>query len=132
MFSPFGKICCEEYMWHTHGPKRGEPRGFAFVEFNKREEAERAKENMNGKLAFGRPLVVRFVDEKVFMSTSNALSYAAEVQTAPVAANLLSPPCFPTSRSAKIAAIQNKLKVMEEEDRRENGASRSKVARISS
>ncbi|GBG85475.1 hypothetical protein CBR_g40116 [Chara braunii] len=37
MFTPFGKIKREEYMWHTHGPRRGEPRGFAFVEFSKRE-----------------------------------------------------------------------------------------------
>ena len=37
LFTPFGKIRREEFLWHTHGPKRGEPRGFAFVEFSKRE-----------------------------------------------------------------------------------------------
>lgn len=37
MFSPFGKIKREEYLWHTHGPKKGEPRGYGFVEFATRE-----------------------------------------------------------------------------------------------
>lgn len=37
MFTPFGKIKREEFLWHTHGPKRGEPRGYAFVEYATRE-----------------------------------------------------------------------------------------------
>lgn len=37
MFSPFGKIVGEDFMWHTRGPKRGEPRGFAFIEFSTKE-----------------------------------------------------------------------------------------------
>ncbi|CAI9295670.1 unnamed protein product [Lactuca saligna] len=34
MFSPFGKIVFEDFLWHTRGPKRGEPRGYAFVQFS--------------------------------------------------------------------------------------------------
>lgn len=37
MFSPFGKIVAEDFLWHTRGPKRGEPRGFAFIQFSTRE-----------------------------------------------------------------------------------------------
>jgi len=37
MFTPFGKIKREEFLWHTYGPKRGEPRGYAFVEYTTRE-----------------------------------------------------------------------------------------------
>lgn len=34
MFSPFGKIISEDFLWHTRGPKRGEPRGYAFIQFS--------------------------------------------------------------------------------------------------
>ena len=37
LFEPFGKIAHFDYLWHTNGPKRGEPRGFCFVEYRRRE-----------------------------------------------------------------------------------------------
>lgn len=37
MFSPFGKIESEDFLLHTRGPKRGEPRGFAFVQYSTKE-----------------------------------------------------------------------------------------------
>lgn len=37
MFSPFGKIVSEDFLWHTRGPKRGEPRGFAFIQYSTKE-----------------------------------------------------------------------------------------------
>lgn len=37
MFTPYGKILSEEFLWHTRGPKRGEPRGFAFIQFSTKE-----------------------------------------------------------------------------------------------
>lgn len=37
MFSSFGKIVAEDFLWHTRGPKRGEPRGYAFVQFSTKE-----------------------------------------------------------------------------------------------
>lgn len=37
MFSPFGKIESEDFLLHTRGPKRGEPRGFAFVQYRTKE-----------------------------------------------------------------------------------------------
>lgn len=37
MFSPFGKIISEDFLWHARGPKRGEPRGYAFVQFSSKE-----------------------------------------------------------------------------------------------
>lgn len=37
MFSPYGKIISEDFLWHTRGPKRGEPRGFAFVQYSTKE-----------------------------------------------------------------------------------------------
>lgn len=37
MFSPFGEIVSEDFLWHTRGPKRGAPRGYAFVQFRNKE-----------------------------------------------------------------------------------------------
>jgi RNA recognition motif-containing protein len=51
-------------MWHTHGPRKGEPRGYCFVEYHTRAEAESALK-MDGKMIHGRPLVVRFAFDKV-------------------------------------------------------------------
>lgn len=37
MFSPYGKIVAEDFLWHTRGPKRGEPRGYAFIQYSTKE-----------------------------------------------------------------------------------------------
>eukprot|EP01018_Ginkgo_biloba_P020872 Gb_41141 [translate_table: standard] len=124
MFSPFGKICCEEFMWHTHGPKRGEPRGFAFIEYSKKEEAEKAKECMNGRLALGRPLVVRFVDEKLVTHSAETSRHTSESNHP----NASLSSCT-MNRSSKIAAIQNKLKSMGQEESSANESVMRKRAR---
>ncbi|CAL5367346.1 unnamed protein product [Camellia sinensis] len=114
MFSPFGKIVAEDFLWHTRGPKRGEPRGFAFIQFSTREEAELAKEKMNGKLVCGRPLVVRLASEKYLVETANNSSKViGEASKSSIAGTSSGQ----VSRSAKIAAIKNKLKAIEEESR---------------
>lgn len=122
MFSPFGKIVGEDFMWHTRGPKRGEPRGFAFIEFSTKEEAELAKEKMHGKLICGRPLTVRLANEKSLMETAEAAPQRVGTSNK---SSLTGRSSGQMSRSAKIAAIKNKLKEMEEES---NGTKRQKVA----
>ncbi|KAL1550726.1 putative RNA-binding protein 18 isoform X1 [Salvia divinorum] len=111
MFSPFGKIVSEDFLWHTRGPKRGEPRGYAFIQFSSKEEAIRAKEKMHGRMACGRPLVVRLASEKY--PIDGAVNHS---KTGEGSRSLL---CGgsggQTSRSAKIAAIKNKLKAIDEE-----------------
>ncbi|KAI3735327.1 hypothetical protein L6452_14822 [Arctium lappa] len=110
MFSPFGKIVFEDFLWHTRGPKRGSPRGYAFVQFSTKEEAKRAKEKMHGKLACGRPLVVRLAREKYLMEMANK----SGKPSGGIESSRSGP--LQMKRSAKIAAIKNKLKAMEEED----------------
>ncbi|PIA49249.1 hypothetical protein AQUCO_01300239v1 [Aquilegia coerulea] len=112
MFSPFGKIVSEDFLWHTRGPKRGEPRGFAFIQFNTKEEAELAKEKMHGKFACGRPLVVRFACEKYLVeSEANPSKTIGEGNKSSFVGNSSGQ----MSRSAKIAAIKNKLKALEDD-----------------
>ncbi|KAL5567931.1 hypothetical protein UlMin_024506 [Ulmus minor] len=112
MFSPFGKIVLEEFLWHTRGPKRGEPRGFAFIQYSTKEEARSAKEKMHGRLACGRPLVVRLASEKYLAESTESSSKGAGETNKTSAASSSS---GQMSRSAKIAAIKNKLKALEED-----------------
>ncbi|XP_059629171.1 uncharacterized protein LOC132271726 isoform X2 [Cornus florida] len=116
MFSPFGKIVAEDFLWHTRGPKRGEPRGFAFIQFSTKEEAILAKEKMNGKLACGRPLVVHLASEKYLVETRENSSKAVG-KAKSNKSSLGGSSSGQMSRNDKIAAIKNKLKAMEEEDR---------------
>lgn len=137
MFSPYGKIVSEDFLWHTRGPKRGEPRGFAFIQYSTKEvscldsfvagnlkqflissikvsmqEARLAKERMHGRLACGRPLVVRLASEKYMVeSAENSSKGVGEANKAVGAGSSTGQ----MSRSAKIAAIKNKLKALEEE-----------------
>ncbi|XP_016486972.1 uncharacterized protein LOC107807160 isoform X1 [Nicotiana tabacum] len=113
MFSPYGKIVAEDFLWHTRGPKRGEPRGYAFVQFSTKEEAVLAKEKMHGKLVCGRPLVVRLASEKYFMEGAES-SFGAGGETSK--SNFVAGSSAQMSKTAKIAAIKNKLKAMEEEN----------------
>lgn len=71
------------------------------------QEAKLAKEKMHGRLAGGRPLVVRLASEKYMMETAeNSLKAVGEANKSSGTGQL--------NRNAKIAAIKNKLKVLEE------------------
>ncbi|XP_022724194.1 uncharacterized protein LOC111280899 isoform X2 [Durio zibethinus] len=76
------------------------------------QEAKLAKEKMHGRLACGRPLVVRLASEKyleeVAQNSSKAGGEAIRSGTASNTSGQM-------SRSAKIAAIKNKLKALDEE-----------------
>ncbi|KAK3220378.1 hypothetical protein Dsin_014348 [Dipteronia sinensis] len=137
MFSPYGKIVSEDFLWHTRGPKRGEPRGFAFIQFSTKEvsclvvistffkqflistfkvsmqEAKLAKEKMHGRLALGRPLVVRLASEKYLEEAAqNPSKGVGETNKTGLAGSTSGQ----MNRSVKIAAIKNKLKALEEEN----------------
>ncbi|MBA0685293.1 hypothetical protein Goari_012963 [Gossypium aridum] len=123
MFSPYGKIISEDFLWHTRGPKRGEPRGFAFIQYSTKEEAILAKEKMHGRLACGRPLMVRLASEKYLEEAAAQNSSKAGCNT--IKSGTTSTISGQVSRSAKIAAIKNKLKALDEE---RDGAKKPKAS----
>ncbi|MBA0768711.1 hypothetical protein Goshw_003468 [Gossypium schwendimanii] len=123
MFSPYGKIISEDFLWHTRGPKRGEPRGFAFIQYSTKEEAKLAKEKMHGRLACGRPLMVRLASEKYLEEAAAQNSSKAGCNT--IKSGTTSTISGQVSRSAKIAAIKNKLKALDEE---RDGAKKPKAS----
>lgn len=75
------------------------------------QEAIRAKEKMHGRMACGRPLVVRLASEKYQVEGLSNSSRSVEGSRS----GLSGGGCGQISRSAKIAAIKNKLKAMDEE-----------------
>ncbi|XP_010537157.1 PREDICTED: probable RNA-binding protein 18 isoform X2 [Tarenaya hassleriana] len=122
MFSPYGKIISEDFLWHTRGPKKGEPRGYAFVQYSRKEEAELAKEKMHGRLACGRPLVVRLANEKHMEQTTNDQLKGSLPETSRsrhVCGNMM-------SREEKTPAIKNKLKALEEEEVQKGDSSKKR------
>lgn len=86
------------------------------------QEAKLAKEKMHGKLASGRPLVVRFASDKCLLETTkNSSKVTGEGHRIHHTDNGMGQ----TSRCAKIAAIKNKLKSIEEESSRPKKQKRS-------
>nr|ADN33783.1 hypothetical protein [Cucumis melo subsp. melo] len=74
------------------------------------QEAKLAKEKMHGKLACGRPLVVRLASEKLMVNTANDTSKAASESRK---SRLGGSSYGQLTRSDKIAAIKNKLRALE-------------------
>lgn len=91
------------------------------------QEARLAKEKMHGRLACGRPLVVRLASEK---STAETVEKSPKVAGVVSRSTHLGSSSGQMSRSAKIAAIKNKLKVLEEDG--SSGKRQKQVERISS
>lgn len=83
----------------------------SFIEVSM-QEAQQAKEKMNGRLACGRPLVVRFSSEKNFVEASNPSKAVGMTSKSAIVSSSLGQ----MSLSGKIAAIKNKLKALEEEN----------------
>ncbi|KAF2561991.1 hypothetical protein F2Q70_00015163 [Brassica cretica] len=79
-------------------------------------EAELAKEKMHGRLACGRPLVVRLASDKLLEDSSHdhpkrLLPEANRTRSASGSSS------GQMSRDEKVAAIKNKLKALEEDEK---------------
>ncbi|XP_068430920.1 probable RNA-binding protein 18 isoform X2 [Clinocottus analis] len=115
LLEKFGNVKQFDFLFHKSGPLEGQPRGYCFVNFNTRDEAERAIQCLNGKLALSKKLVVRWAHAQRFegfrndktMPPSLEPSSSGAAEDGPVTSNHL-------STSAKIRAIEAKLQMMEE------------------
>ncbi|RKO87046.1 hypothetical protein BDK51DRAFT_16407, partial [Blyttiomyces helicus] len=66
LFQKHGAIAKIDYLWHKHGPRRGEPRGYCFLEYVRAESANTAVKQMHGKTISGRGMIVSLsFDHKV-------------------------------------------------------------------
>ncbi|SPO28828.1 uncharacterized protein UTRI_05142_B [Ustilago trichophora] len=60
MFSRFGKISKLDFLFHKSGPQRGQPRGYAFLEYASPQEALQAVVGAHEKTLRGRKISVTF------------------------------------------------------------------------
>ena len=58
IFCKAGKVSRVDYVWHLSGPKRGQPQGFAFIEFENVSDAKHAIVLLNNKVLRGRRIAV--------------------------------------------------------------------------
>ncbi|XP_068609425.1 probable RNA-binding protein 18 [Brachionichthys hirsutus] len=115
LLEKFGNVKQFDFLFHKSGPLEGQPRGYCFVNFNTREEAERAIQCLNGKLALSKKLVVRWAHAQRFegfrnektMPSSLEPSCSGAIEDGSITSNHL-------STSAKIRAIEAKLQMMDE------------------
>ncbi|KAI3475497.1 hypothetical protein L1887_63121 [Cichorium endivia] len=71
-FAKYGKIAKLDFLFHKSGPQRGQPRGYAFVEYAHADEALRALAATHGKTLRGRRIAVSFASK-----TADADQHAA-------------------------------------------------------
>ncbi|TPX65979.1 hypothetical protein SpCBS45565_g04797 [Spizellomyces sp. 'palustris'] len=117
LFAPHGKIRKIDYLWHKHGPRKGEPRGYCFVEYERRVDAVGAVAAMNGRVVGGRKLTVGF---SVDHGQDGKLPRPADrYKDVPEEVNLkLQPKIVRASTSAKISALERKLQQLSQEEER--------------
>ncbi|XP_077161206.1 putative RNA-binding protein 18 isoform X1 [Paroedura picta] len=112
LLQKFGKVKQFDFLFHKSGALEGQPRGYCFVNFETKPEAEQAIQCLNGKLALSKKLVVRWAHAQVkrYDQSKNEkilpISLEPSSSTEPAQSNL--------SVSAKIKAIEAKLKMMAE------------------
>jgi RNA-binding protein 18 len=64
IFSKFGDVKAVQFLWHHSGPRRGQPRGYCFVEMTRLSETLAAIEALNGRKLKGRELRVNIAQEE--------------------------------------------------------------------
>ncbi|KAI5620077.1 putative RNA-binding protein 18 [Silurus asotus] len=112
LLEKFGKVKQFDFLFHKSGPMEGQPRGYCFVNFHTKEEAERAIQCLNGKLALSKKLVVRWAHAQRFEPFRGDKNLPASLE--PSCSEAEEQPTSLSSVSAKIKAIEAKLQMMEE------------------
>ncbi|KAG8721388.1 hypothetical protein FRC08_013550 [Ceratobasidium sp. 394] len=120
VFSKFGNVTKLDFLFHKSGPLKGKPRGYAFVEYSTKQEATKALVACHDKPLRRRKLTVTFASQSAH---PEAHSVFAGSGTGPhrrfappprhTTLSLLKTQNKPSSTSAKIAALEAKLGVME-------------------
>ncbi|XP_005857005.1 PREDICTED: probable RNA-binding protein 18 [Myotis brandtii] len=73
LLQKFGTVKQFDFLFHKSGALEGQPRGYCFINFQTKQEAEQAIQCLNGKLALSKKLVVRWAHAqvKVYHETCN-------------------------------------------------------------
>ncbi|XP_036288802.1 probable RNA-binding protein 18 isoform X1 [Pipistrellus kuhlii] len=74
LLQKFGTVKQFDFLFHKSGALEGQPRGYCFVNFETKQEAEQAIQCLNGKLALSKKLVVRWAHAQVKMVSHRVFS----------------------------------------------------------
>lgn len=106
----FGTVVNFNFLFHKSGPQQGQPRGYCFVTYESRQQAERALQQLDGKLALSKRLSVKWANSQTKLGLNIGLSmddaHSKATTTKDTNCNI--------SISSKIQAIEAKLRMMEE------------------
>ncbi|KAI9492832.1 hypothetical protein BDB00DRAFT_826591 [Zychaea mexicana] len=113
LFEPHGKITFLDYMFHWNGPKKGQPRGYCFLEYEKKEAALNAISALHGRIVKGRPLVVSFAHMNTEQEDRRGQT-SSGAQNRPNAFTILRTQRMANaSTDARIQAIERKLATLQ-------------------
>lgn len=116
VFSTFGHIANLDFLYHTSGPLKGKPRGYAFVEYATKQEATKALVACHDKPLRRRRITVTFASQNTHATFAGSGVGPHRRHAAPpkhTTLSLLKTQGKPSSTSAKIAALEAKLGVLE-------------------
>ncbi|GJJ13004.1 hypothetical protein Clacol_007253 [Clathrus columnatus] len=114
LFSKYGKISKMDFLFHKSGPQKGKPRGYAFIEFSIQDSAINALAALNDKLLRGRRMVVTFAHQAPQTDMSYPLKRSTDTSK-PTTLSLLKGQGKPAATKDRIAALEAKLRQMEEQ-----------------
>ncbi|KAI8978465.1 hypothetical protein BDB01DRAFT_799995 [Pilobolus umbonatus] len=126
LFEPYGKITFIDVMVHWAGPKKGLPRGYCFLEYEKKEQALKAIHSLHGKTIKGKPLVVSFAHLTVDDDVSKRRGHHSG---RPNPLSLLrGQKMMNSSTEAKIKAIEKKLQSLQDKSTSSSNSSNSSTS----
>ncbi|KLT45938.1 hypothetical protein CC85DRAFT_282076 [Cutaneotrichosporon oleaginosum] len=106
VFSKYGKITKLDLMVHHSGPQKGKPRGYAFVEYESKDDAVKALVKLHDRPLRGRKLVVTYANAAPIDDGGQPFKRRTEIK--PTSLSLLKAR-KPQSTDAQIAAMEAKL-----------------------
>ncbi|XP_065295239.1 probable RNA-binding protein 18 [Dermacentor albipictus] len=110
----YGNVKKFDFLFHKAGPLKGHPRGYCFVTYETKEQAERALSCLHGKLVFSKTLVAKWANNvpSVDLATRRqGLSLGvAKKEQKPV-----------PNVNSQIHAIEAKLRAMERDKEKDLG-----------
>eukprot|EP00794_Sanderia_malayensis_P018810 gene18810-20706_t len=100
MLKQFGDIKKFEFLFHLHGPMKGEPRGYCFVEYENEQQSLKAIQLLNGKKVLSKSIIVDWAKPEENHDFSKKESKKAE-------------PSKKLSRDIKIQMLEAKLALLD-------------------
>ncbi|EGG03031.1 uncharacterized protein MELLADRAFT_38340, partial [Melampsora larici-populina 98AG31] len=116
LFSKFGKISKLDFLFHKSGILRGKPRGYAFIEMSRKDEALKAMVELNNKPLRGKRILVTPANESGHDGRHNGQNGRGSTfdPTRPTTLSLLKSQQQPKGVNNKIAALEAKLASMQQ------------------